>query len=87
MQIKQAGSYLITAVVAAVSPSSLAVEVDGQTLEAEVPVTGDWTDKRPIEMGKVEFKKSGVHDLVLRPAKPGSWKAVNVWKLELRLVN
>ncbi len=83
VQIKQAGRYRVTAVVAARAASRLALEAGGRTLEADVPATGDWDKRQTIEVGEVNFDKPGKHDLLVRPAKPDEWKAVNLWKLEL----
>ena len=83
VQVAQAGAYAVSAVVAARLASKLAVDVAGQTIQADVPATGDWDKQQTIEMGKVTFEKAGEYDVTLRPADPGNWKAVNVWKLQL----
>jgi alpha-L-fucosidase len=83
VQIEQAGRYRITAVIAAQAPSKLAVDVAGRALTADVPNTGGWGEQRTIKVGEVKFDKPGVQELIVRPAEPTSWKAVNVWKLEL----
>jgi len=83
VQIKQAGRYAVTATVAARMASKLALEAAGQTLAADVPPTGGWDKPRTIELGTIQIDKPGEHNVVLRPADPATWKAVNVWKLEL----
>ena len=83
VRIEKAGRYDITAVVAARAATKLAVEVAGKTLTADVPRTGDWTDKRTIEIGRAEFARPGEHEVVLRPADPDKWKAVNLWQVLL----
>jgi len=83
VRIKQAGRYAVKAVVAARAPTKLAMEVGGQTVAADVPATGDWTDQRTITIGTVSFETPGEHQVVLRAADPAAWRAVNVWKVEL----
>ena len=83
VQIKQAGRYAVSAVIAARTASKLALEAAGQTLAADVPATGGWDKQRTIELGTLQIDRPGEHQVVLRPADPASWKAVNVWKLEL----
>ncbi|MFW6164476.1 MAG: alpha-L-fucosidase C-terminal domain-containing protein, partial [Planctomycetota bacterium] len=83
VQIPKAGRYAVKAVVATTSPSKLALDAGKQTVAADVPETGSWTQQATIDMGTVRFDKPGKHKLVLRPAEPKTWKAVNVWKLEL----
>jgi hypothetical protein len=81
--IRKAGRYAIRVTVATTNPSKLALEVAGQTLEADVPDTGGWDQPRTIAMGTVTLPKAGNAALTLRAAKHAAWKAVNVWKLEL----
>jgi len=83
VHIQRKGSYLVSAVVAAISPSKLAVEINGQTIETEVPATGGFDLARTIEIDKVQFDKSGVYHLALRPAGSSKWKPINLWRLQL----
>ena len=83
VKIKQAGAYKLTAVVGARSASKVAVDVAGKTLTAETPNTGAWETKATADLGQVTFDTPGEYELVLRPADAATWKAINVWKLEL----
>ncbi|MFW6107328.1 MAG: alpha-L-fucosidase [bacterium] len=83
VQIEKAGPYAVKAVIATTAPGRLALDAGDQTLTADVPDTGGWTEQRTIDMGTIRFGKTGEHQLVLRPAEPAEWKAVNVWKLVL----
>jgi len=83
VQIKQAGRYVVHAVVATTAPSKLAVAIGGRTLVADVPRTGAWDQQRTIELGTIAIEKTGECQIVLRPADRAAWKAVNVWKLTL----
>jgi hypothetical protein len=35
-------------------------------------------------MGEFTFDKPGVYHMILRPTDASTWKAVNVWKLQMR---
>ena len=83
VQIRKEGPYLVQAVIAARAPSKLALEAAGQTLTADVPATGDWDKQQTIRVGTITFDKPGEYEVVLRPANPAKWKAVNLWKVEL----
>ncbi|MCD6304514.1 MAG: alpha-L-fucosidase [Planctomycetes bacterium] len=86
VRIKEPGRYDLTAVVAALRPGKLAADVAGKTLRADVPATGAWNKQATLKFGRVEFKKAGDYDVILRPGDPDNWKAVNVWKLQLEPV-
>ena len=83
VRIREAGTYEVGGVFAAVSRSEAAVEVAGQVLKATIPATGDWRKKKDVGFGKLRFEKAGIYHLVLRPANRATWKAINVWQLEL----
>jgi alpha-L-fucosidase len=83
VQVKTPGRYAVKAVIAATAPSTLALDAGEQTLTADVPETGSWSEQKTIALGTIQFAKPGKHELVLRPAEPAKWKAVNVWTLEL----
>ena len=83
VQIGKPGAYALSAVIAAVAESRLSVDVAGTTLSADVPATGGFVRQQTIELGQVTIDKAGVYPVVARPASQSTWKAVNVWKLEL----
>jgi len=83
VQIKKKGAYRVKAVVAATSPSKLAVEAAGQTLTVAVPATGGWAEQQTVDVGAVTFQKPGEYEVTARPPDAGQWKAVNLWKLVL----
>jgi len=83
VRVPKAGAYAVRAVIATRAPSKLAVEAAGQTIQADLPATGEWDKQQTIEVGRLRFDKPGEYEVVARPADPATWKAVNLWKLEL----
>ena len=83
VRVPKAGAYAVRAVIATRAPSRLAVEAAGQTIQADLPATGEWDKQQTIEVGRLRFDKPGEYEVVARPADPATWKAVNLWKLEL----
>jgi len=87
VKVPRAGTYLLRGDVAAgAGDTQLAVDVNGQTLTVSVAKTADWAIPVAAKLGSLRFDRPGVYHLTLRPADPASWKAVNVWGLELGLV-
>ncbi len=63
--------------------SGLKVSAAGQTRSAEVPKTNGWFKPQFASFGTLKFAKAGVYHLVLQPADPAKWRAVNVYQLQL----
>jgi len=82
-KIDKPGTYKLRGELAATSAGRVAVEVAGQTVEADVPSTGAWDQPRMIDLGRVKIDKEGEYPVVLRPADPAKWAPVNVWQLQL----
>jgi len=83
VRIPAKGTYTVKAEVAAVSPSRLAVDIAGRTATVDVPATGGFDKPQVVDAGKVTIDQAGEVEVVARPADPATWKAVNLWKLEL----
>ncbi|MCH5376392.1 MAG: hypothetical protein JJ992_20680, partial [Planctomycetes bacterium] len=84
VRVTRAGRYGVAgefAVASGVSP--LAVEVAGQTIDFSVPTTGGWNRPKLVPIGDVQFDEPGVYHLILHAGDKESWKAANVWKLEM----
>ncbi len=84
VRVTREGRYGVAgefAVASGVSP--LAVEVAGQTIDFSVPATGGWNSPKLVHIGEIQFDKPGVYHLILRAGDNESWKAANVWKLEM----
>jgi hypothetical protein len=54
---------------------------DGATTTAALPATGNWDHPAWADLGSLDIPAAGVRHLMLVPADPASWKAVNVWSL------
>ena len=84
VEIPEKGSYRVAGEFgSAAGASSLELTLDGQSLTAEVPQTEEWASTKMIEFGELKFGESGVYHLVLQPADPDDWEAVNVHRLQL----
>jgi hypothetical protein len=59
------------------------LELAGQTRTADVPKTDGWFKPVMVGLGRFRCDRPGVYHLVLQPADPARWKAVNVWQLQL----
>jgi hypothetical protein len=56
--------------------------VAGQSLAAAVPNTEGWFKSQFVPFGDIQFDKAGVFHLILEPASPDHWCAVNVYQLQ-----
>ena len=83
MSVKAAGRYVLRGEFSAASgPSGLKVTVADQSRTAEVAKTEGWFKPEFVSFGEVEFPKPGVFHLVLEPALPEHWHAINVYRLQ-----
>ncbi len=55
----------------------------GTLISAEIPRTDGWFELVFVEFGRVQVDKAGVYQLTLEPADTESWKAVNVYQLQI----
>jgi alpha-L-fucosidase len=82
--VKAPGRYTVRGEFScAYSPSGLKVSVAGQGLTAAVPKTDGWFKPQFVAFGEVQFEKAGVFHLILQPSFPSSWRAVNVYQIQL----
>ena len=61
----------------------LRLEAGDLTLEFRAPDSRDWKDIHVVEMGTLTFARPGMYHLILQPADPARWRAVNVYEIEL----
>jgi len=83
-KIPEAGVYTVYGEFASAAPSQVTFQAGRQSLTADVPNTGDWAKPKLVKLGPIEFKQPGVYHVTLRPASPSTWKAVNLWQVQLR---
>ena len=74
-----AGVWNVRVEVATVHPrSELELSVGSQTQTLEVTGTGDWETFRTVAATAVQLESGVTNRVVLRPARPEKWSAVNV---------
>ncbi|MCX7046429.1 MAG: alpha-L-fucosidase [Candidatus Sumerlaeota bacterium] len=84
-KVTQAGTYEVSAIVAAKAVSPFAIEIAGQTLNVKAPNTTDWTKYETIKVGKVEIKQPGEIEIKVRSQSAAGWKAINLAEVSLKL--
>jgi alpha-L-fucosidase len=83
-QIPKAGTFNVSATVATLNAdASFIVEVDGETISAQVPVTGSWDNFQTIALGQIQIKRPGDLVVKVRAKDKATWKAINVNSLKL----
>ncbi len=87
VHVKVPGRYAMRGEFSCANGSSeLKTSVAGQSLTAAVPKTDGWFKPQFVSFGEVQFDKPGVFHLVLEPAAPDRWRAVNVYQLQMAKV-
>ena len=82
--VKTAGRYTLRGEFSsAYGSSELKVTVAGQSRSAEVPKSAGWFRPLLASFGEFEFDRPGVFHLILEPAAPDRWRAVNVYQIQL----
>ena len=67
----------------ATGASGLKLTVDQQALTAPVPQTDGWFKPVFVPFGALRFDRPGVYHVILEPADPAKWRAVNVYRLQV----
>lgn len=84
VRIPQAGKYLVRGEFASVSGNSrLKLTVDDNELQFDIPNTDAWNKPTKTKIGPVKFARPGIYHLKLEPANPTTWKAANLWQIQL----
>lgn len=82
--IRQAGTFAVRGEFSsAYADSSLRISLGGQSKIVPVPQTQGWFKPVFVDLGRFKFDRPGVYQLTLEPADAKSWRAVNVWQLQL----
>jgi len=82
MNVAEKGTYAVRGEFATTGGARLRLRVGDQTTDFDVPRTGGFEAPKVIDIGKMTFDKPGVCHVILEPADPAGWKAVNVWGLQ-----
>jgi alpha-L-fucosidase len=79
LRFLRGGTYAVTARCAAPhAGAEFILEVAGQTLTGQVPVTASWDDFQTVSPGTVQIEKPGVYEVRVRARDPKTWKAINL---------
>jgi len=82
--ISAAGRYIVRGEFSSAHEASgLKLTVADQSRSADVPRTDGWFRPVFVSFGEVNFSQSGVYHIVLEPASPSRWRAVNVYRLQV----
>jgi alpha-L-fucosidase len=77
------GNYLVRGEFAAPAAGrKLAVRIGDQRVVLEAPATGAWDRPDRTDAQVIRIEKPGILHVILEPADPADWQAVNVWSLE-----
>lgn len=81
LPVAEAGRYRIQLDYAAAAGSSrVTLQTPGGPVAATLPATGTWDRPSVLTLGDVPLD-AGVHHVILAPADPAAWRAVNLWEL------
>ena len=67
--------------------ASFIIEVGGETISGQVPVTGGWDSFRTIDLGQIQIKQPGDLMVKVRAKDAASWKAINLNSVQLTLAD
>jgi alpha-L-fucosidase len=85
-QIPKAGTFNVSATVATLNAeASFMVEVGGQTISAQAPVTGSWEEFQTVNLGQIQIKQPGDLAVKVRAKDKATWKAINLNSVKLTL--
>jgi alpha-L-fucosidase len=82
-KVEHAGQFKVIADIAAVDAGKFQVIVDGQKLQAAVPITKDYTKFQTVTLdGTLEIEKPGIVTVTVKPVADG-WNPMNLRSLRL----
>jgi len=84
VQVDKPGSYQVEAEISALTSGKFTIEVDGQTLAAQSPSTGAYSEYRVVTLGSLRLD-AGPHTVRFRPVASG-WSPLNLRWLEFKPV-
>jgi hypothetical protein len=88
VNVERPGAWLIRGEFSCASgPSHLELSLAGERVEAKIPRTNGWFKPEWIEFGRVTIERPGVYHMTLAPNRAEAWKPVNVYQLQLALID
>ncbi|MGA2802194.1 MAG: carbohydrate-binding domain-containing protein [Verrucomicrobiota bacterium] len=87
-QIPKADVFKVSAMVATFNADAcFVVEVGGEQISAQAPVTGGWDKFQAIDLGQIQIKQPGDLVVKVRSKDTASWKAINLNSVQLTPVD
>ncbi len=82
LRVDRPGLFEITAELASLKESVVALSIGTQNNETAIPATGNYSKYAPVVLGAFQAKEAGEFTLTLKPV-PGKWQPVNLRNLRL----
>jgi hypothetical protein len=83
-QIPKAGTFNVSVTVATLNAEAgFVVEVGGETISAQAPVTGSWDKFQTVDLGRIQIKQPGDLMVKVRAKDKATWKAINLNSVNL----
>jgi alpha-L-fucosidase len=87
-QIAKAGAFKVSATLATPNADAgFVVEVGGENISAQAPVTGSWEEFQTLDLGQIQIKEPGNLMVKVRAQDAASWKAINLNSVQLTPVD
>jgi alpha-L-fucosidase len=87
-QFPKAGAFKVSATLAAMdADADFVVEVGGQSINGQAPVTGGWDKFQTIELGQIKIKLPGELVVKVRAQDAVDWKPINLNSVRLTPVD
>ena len=85
-QIPKTGTFNVSATVATLNAeASFVVEVGGETISAQAPLTGSWDKFQTVDLGRIQIIQPGDLTVKVRAKDKATWKAINLNSVKLTL--
>ena len=86
VQIPKAGTFNVSATIATLNAdASFVIEMAGETISAQAPVTGSWDKFQWVNLGQIQVKQPGELEVKVRAKDQATWKAINLNSVSLTL--
>ena len=82
MHVPEKGVYTVRGEFGTGNPTRLRLRVGDRKTEFGVAPTGGFNAPKVVDVGTVTFDEPGIVHVILEPASPDTWKAVNLWQLQ-----
>ena len=82
--ISRAGTFNVSATIATFNADAwFVVEVGGENISAQAPVTGSWDTFQTVDLGQIRIQQPGDVVVKVRAKDTSSWKAINLNSVRL----